>query len=170
MINIEKVLGNTKKRLERDEPGAVATGIGIFVIIRRGQDILVRTRTEKGSLYGGDLSGKKELPGGAVDVQDFGSGYDSAPIEAAARELKEETGLELLVDQLEKPIRLKPAWAIINEELIDLAFAIDVPWSAIKETSQYRDLLQNGNLAWIHASKLGEVEFISKRMTFLAVS
>jgi len=192
-INIEKVIKNSEERMKRETPGAVATGIGVFVIVRKKDKILVRTRTEKGSLYGKNLSGKKELPGGfnhilsiiikqknlsgkkelpggAVDIQDFGSEYDSAPLAAAKRELEEETGLKLLVDRLETPVMLRPAWTIIKGELIDLAFSLEVSWDMVEKTEKYEELLKNGNLAWIPTNKLKEVEFISKRMAFLVNS
>jgi len=169
-INIEKVIKNSEERMKRETPGAVATGIGVFVIVRKKDKILVRTRTEKGSLYGKNLSGKKELPGGAVDIQDFGSEYDSAPLAAAKRELEEETGLKLLVDRLETPVMLRPAWTIIKGELIDLAFSLEVSWDMVEKTEKYEELLKNGNLAWITTNKLKEVEFISKRMAFLVNS
>ena len=168
-INIKKVLESSEKRLRREIPGAVATGIGVFVIVYRDDlEILVRTRTETGSLYGEDLSKKKELPGGAVDIADFEKEYDSAPVIAGARELFEETGLILHLEKLAKPVLLKPAWAIIGEGIIDLAFAIDVPFFAIEETPLYKELLNEKKLEWVHVSELEKVEFISKRMAFLA--
>ena len=167
-INIEKFLENSEKRLRRKIPGAVATGIGVFVIVYRDSKILLRARTETGSLYGEDLSKKKELPGGAVDIADFGKEYDSAPVIAGARELFEETGLILHLEKLAKPVLLKPAWVIVGEGIIDLAFAIDVPFSAIKETPLYKELLNEKKLEWVHVSELDKVEFVSKRMAFLA--
>lgn len=173
-INIPKILENSEKRLSRKEPGAVATGIGVFMILSNktpeGYKILLRTRTEKGSLTGQNLSGMKELPGGAVDMQDFGVDYDSAPLDAAARELLEETGLILNKEMVlnEGPYPLYPAWTIINGEIVDLANALMVPMAYVEETDRYRELLANGNLEFVSIENLGEVTFVSKRMKFLA--
>ncbi|MBU0546778.1 hypothetical protein KKA72_01125 [Patescibacteria group bacterium] len=65
----EKILENCRKNLKRRR--AVATGIGVFAAVMQEGKILLRLRKEQGSLYGKDLSGSWELPGGGVELNDF---------------------------------------------------------------------------------------------------
>lgn len=164
MIEKEKILSNVKKRLERKNPGAVATGIGVFTLIRRDGNLLLKRRLPK---EGGVGVGKYELPGGAVDLADFVSGeYGSAPVRGAAREAKEETGL---IIKKEGPVLLAPAWAIYQAgDQIDLAFSFNVSWDEVETTERYEKLLESGDLIWVPEEKLGQINFISKRMKYLA--
>lgn len=66
----QKILENCEKNLARNRVSAV--GIGLFVLIVKGKEVLLRKRTETNSLiYDQDLSGKWELAGGGVDLEDL---------------------------------------------------------------------------------------------------
>ncbi|MFA7141907.1 MAG: NUDIX domain-containing protein [Candidatus Paceibacterota bacterium] len=164
MIEIPKILSSVEKRLGRENPGAVATGIGVFVLIKKDGSLLLKTRLPK---EGGVGVGKFELPGGAIDIADFVSGeYASAPVRGAVREAREETGLLI---RKEGPVLLTPAWAIYQAgDQIDLAFSFNVSWDEVEETEEYRKLLESGDLVWVPEEKLGQISFISKRMKYLA--
>lgn len=164
MIDKIQVLENCKKNLDRDR--AVSTGVGIFGRVRKGNKFLTRRRTEIDSLYKTDLSGKWELPGGGVEIFDFTEGYQSAIISTLKRELMEEVGLDLISEKLN--IVLIPAW-LGKGGLIDLAFVIDIPEYAIVITPEYEKLLEIKAIRWTSLQELKELEFISKRMKFLAL-
>lgn len=164
MINKIEVFENCKKNLDRDR--TIATGVGIFARIRKGNTFLTRRRTETNSLYETDLSGKWELPGGGVEIFDFAEEYQSAIISNLKRELMEEVGLGLISEKLN--IILIPAW-LGKGGLIDLAFVIDIPEYAIVITPEYEKLLEIKAIRWTSLQELKELEFISKRMKFLAL-
>lgn len=162
MIEIEEILLNVEKRLRREEPGAIATGVGVFVQIWDGEKLLLKKRLPK---EGGIGVGRVELPGGAIDIADFGNEYDSAPINGSVREVLEETGLIIP----KRSVLLRPAWAIYQAgDQIDLAFVYLVDFKKAKATQEYKSLLEKGDLIWVSKEKIAGMEFVSKRMKFLA--
>jgi len=169
---IEGILGVARKNLERGQ--AVATGIGIFAAVyTENGKVLLRVRTEKDSLYGKDLSGRPELPGGGVDIEDFellipgeSLKYTSVVFNTLRRELQEETGL--LLQQVPE-LKMYPAW-LLKEPLIDLAFVIPVELDCIKETEKYWKLRKKGLLRFFSKEELRDANIISPRMRFLIES
>ncbi len=147
---------------------AIATGIGIFVALHKPKKkILLRTRIEKGSdIYNKDLSGKLELPGGAVELNDFGESYRSAIVLTLKRELMEEAGLNL--ERLPKLIKMYPAW-LRKDDKIDLAFVIPVPYDSdhIGETMRGFDLVGKNLVRFFSKEEVERIEITSPRMRFL---
>ena len=98
MSENEEILASCLKNLLKDR--AVATGIGLFaLVVDPYQKVLMRMRAEKGSLYGKDLSGNWELPGGGVDLEDFpeeAGNYQGVVFNTLKRELREETSSKAL--------------------------------------------------------------------------
>ncbi|MDP2820640.1 MAG: hypothetical protein Q8O39_00330, partial [bacterium] len=136
---IDQLILNFQKNLEKGRAGA--TGIGVFAaIIDEGsagmpRRILLRERKEKGSLYGQDLSGKKELPGGGMELGDFilnhehpdlDVRYTGAFFRRLCEEIKEETEM-ILYSAPDWPYKLLPA-SIFKDGKIDLAFVIVIPF------------------------------------------
>ncbi len=175
------ILAKVRENLERGR--AVATGIGVFAAVieitepqqdeysglssARGKQILLRRRLEEGSLFGQDLSGRWELPGGGVELADFEPGkYLSAVVNTLRRELQEETGLNLSEDL--SPSQLFPAW-IFNRErsTIDLAFVTILYASSVEETNEYRAFLNAGDVRFFRLEDLGSIEIVSQRMRYL---
>ena len=145
-IEIEKVLGKCRENLEKGR--AVATGIGVFAALIKDGKILLRVRREKGSLYNQDLSGKWELVGGGVEVDDFEEAYWSAVVNTLKRELAEEAGLA--INSLSSLTPMLPAWSLRSSiekyNLIDLAFVMPIPWKSIFETEDFTKKLAAGEL------------------------
>ncbi len=167
-MEIQKIEEKVKEALQKGR--AVATGIGIFGAVLRKNNILLRRRVEKESLiYGKDLSGKWELVGGGVELGDFGEEYQSAIKNALARELKEETGLEINVERL--PIVLLPAVlkksSIEKLGLIDWAFAVPIDAKFTRATKEYERKIEVGEIRWISVEEIGSVEIVSERMKYL---
>ena len=165
----EKILANCQENLRKDR--AVATGIGLFAaVINPVGEILLRNRAEKGSLYGEDLSGKWELPGGGVDLLDFPrdpKNYQGVIFKTLERELREETGMELI--NLFQP-NLWPAW-LYKDGLIDLAFVTVVSWNEVMETEKFADKLSAGEIGLFSMKYIMEKDnypnIISPRMRSL---
>jgi 8-oxo-dGTP pyrophosphatase MutT (NUDIX family) len=129
--------------------------------------ILVRRRKEKDSLYGQDLSGKWELPGGGVEIFDFDEGdYQSAISSTLDRELMEEAGLEIDYDGL--VLNLLPAW-LGKDGLIDLAFMIEIPVHMVRKTPTFEKMMDNNEIRFVTIEEARKIEFVSKRMKFLAL-
>ncbi len=163
-IDKEKIVENVKKNLKRKR--APATGIGNFAAVNKGKEILLITRKERGSIiYGLDLTGKKELPGGGVDLEDFTGDYQEVIFNSLKRELREETGLELI--KLEK-IAMLPAW-LGKEGLIDLAFVVVIPWEHVKETPEFKELYKAGEANFYKREDIEKLEITSMRMKFMII-
>jgi len=163
MIEIEKVAGKCKENLDKGR--AVATGIGVFAALMKDGKILLRVRQEKGSSYNQDLSGKWELVGGGVEVNDFEEAYWSAVFHTLKRELAEEAGLA--INSLSTLTPMLPAWLCKNN-LIDLAFVMPIPWKSVWETDDFTKKLVVGELKFFGAEEIEKIEFVSPRMKFLA--
>jgi 8-oxo-dGTP pyrophosphatase MutT (NUDIX family) len=161
-MDTDKILKNCEKNL--GEGRAVATGIEVFAHITIGGEILVRKRTEQGSITGQDLSGKWELIGGAVRLEDFDESYQSAIFKTLKRRLMEEAGLELV--SLPDPILVLPAWHG-KDGLIDMAFTVYISWEAVKETPKFDALLDEGKIRLVLASDIKNLKIISPRMEFM---
>ena len=179
----EKILAECRKTLERGR--AVATGIGVFaVIINHGGNPLLRRRLEKDSLYGQDLSGKWEMTGGGAELPHFTvklgpadlSNYQQPIFACLFQELMEEAGLKLLA--LPQPLTLIPAWlwrpyedSVAKGEriTIDLAFSVPIRWSdgCLEETPEFGQKLVRGELVFVPAKKLPEIDIVSPRTRFL---
>ena len=151
VIDVEEVLRNCRKNLDKGR--AVATGIGVFAAIFEQKSlpdriaftfpykIFLRKRIEKESLYNKDLSGNWELPGGGVEIGDFGddpTDYMKAVFNTLQRELMEEGGLELT--KMESPLLMLPAW-LLKGNLIDLAFIVLIPRGFVRETPRFQEKL-----------------------------
>ena len=173
MAGNELILVEVQRNIERGR--AVATGIGVFAAVIKkeesyqGEDgspaprptvsILLRRRQEKGSLFGTDLLGKWELPGGGVELDHFKEGNYRAPVLNALRQkLREETGLRLSQN---RPLHLalRPAW-IFNQErgIIDLAFVTVLPLSFVEETDEYESKKTAGGLRFFRSEDLGHIK------------
>jgi len=169
MVENEEILANCRKNLLKDR--AVATGIGLFaLVVNSTQQVLLRNRVEKSSLYGKDLSGKWELPGGGVNLDDFPEevgNYQDVVFNTLARELREETGLELL-----KSFRptLLPAW-LRKDGLIDLAFVTVISWDKIERTEEFAEKHSVGEVGFFSMELLRDekdyLNIVSPRMVFL---
>lgn len=166
LLRIDKVLNNCGKNLERNR--AVASGIGIFARIETPDGkILVRRRSEKDSLYGQNLSGKWELPGGGVEVFDFDEeDYQSAISSTLDRELMEEAGLE--IDYAGLVLNLLPAW-LGKDGLIDLAFMVEIPQHMTRKTPAFEEMMDANQIRWVTIEEARKIEFVSKRMRFMAL-
>jgi 8-oxo-dGTP pyrophosphatase MutT (NUDIX family) len=167
-LDTDKVLENVRKAL--GEGKAIATGIGVFGAIFKENKILLRRRLEKESLiYKEDLSGKWELPGGGVELTDFGEDYQSVVRNVLHREVKEETGLEIDVDKI--LIVLLPAVLKRNSieklNLIDWAFVVPIDYEAVKTTKECEKKIEDGEIRWISISEINQIEIVSERMKYL---
>ena len=164
-----KILKNCIKNLTRGR--AIATGIGFFVAIVDGEKILLRTRTETGSLFGNDLSGKWELPGGGMEIKDmkyinYSAGNYYQPVfNTISREALEEVFLEII--QIEDK-RVIPAYLFKNDT-IDLAHVAIVPLSSIKKTPSFEELLLKGEVKFFSKEEVQNLDFASQRMKYMAV-
>ncbi|RLC35165.1 MAG: hypothetical protein DRZ76_00960 [Candidatus Nealsonbacteria bacterium] len=183
MTEAEKILAECRNNLKRGR--AVATGIGVFVIMVRNGDPLLRRRLEKESLYQQDLSGKWEMPGGGAELSHFLTWaedknaerrYCGSIFEALKQEMAEETGLALL--GFPDHLLMVPAWfrrEYINKETdeervtIDVAFSLPIPFEApfIEETKVFHEKLERRELMFVPRNKLQEIEIVSPRMRFL---
>jgi 8-oxo-dGTP pyrophosphatase MutT (NUDIX family) len=167
-LEIEKIEEKVKEALRRGR--AVATGIGIFAAIFKENSILLRRRVEKESLiYEKDLSGKWELPGGGVELADFGEDYQSVVKNTLVREVKEETGLEIDVEKVSivlLPAVLKRS-SIEKLSLIDWAFAVPIDAKVTKVTEEYKRKLEKGEIRWVPISEIDRIEIVSERMKYL---
>jgi len=174
---IEKLVDNFRGNLARGRAGA--TGIGVFIVVFERFNgktrILLRTREEKNSLFGEDLSGKWELPGGGLEIADLQAfakddfpltKYTSSISLRLKEELKEETGLDLILHHTLYPLTMFPAWLYKNG-LIDLAFAVPVDSSQVRETEISKELMRKGSVRFFTLAEIKEIEFIAKRMEFL---
>ncbi len=162
MLDKERVLENVKKNLKRNR--SVATGIGIFGAIYDEEKILLIIRKEKGSIiYGQDLRGRWEMPGGGLEFADLTEDYQSQILNCLKRELKEEAGIELL--NLKEIIML-PAW-LSKKGLIDLAFVVPISSEFVKETEKFRKLYNSSEVAYFSIKEVEDIEITSNRMKFM---
>lgn len=173
MIKLERVINKAREQLNRG--GAIATGIGVFAAISDGTNILLRLRVEKGSpIYPKDLSGKWELPGGTMELNDLGEEYSSSFRNTLIREVKEETGLKITNGPkiVLLPAVLKRS-SIEKLGLIDFAFVIPILYPIsytmyVKyNTPEYEAKLKKGEIQWISIRKIDKVEIVSERMKYL---
>jgi 8-oxo-dGTP pyrophosphatase MutT (NUDIX family) len=166
-LKAEEIINKANENIKKGV--AIATGIGVFAAISDKKRILLRRRAEKESfIYSKDLSGKWELPGGGMELRDFGEEYQSSFKNTLQREIKEETGLEIL----ESPeIVLLPAVlkrsSIEKLSLIDFAFVIPVPHALGSETNEYREKLTKGEIQWISLEDIEKIQIVSERMKYL---
>ena len=178
----EQILAECEKSLERGR--AVATGIGVFAVVVNEAGPLLRRRVEKDSLYGQDLSGKWEMTGGGAELPHFTvkpgpeglSNYQQSIFACLQQELQEEAGLKLL--RLPQPLTLVPAWLWRPYEdkerkeqriSIDLAFSVLLAWGDgyLEETIEFHEKFQKGELMFVPAKKLSEIDIVSPRTRFL---
>jgi 8-oxo-dGTP pyrophosphatase MutT (NUDIX family) len=167
-LEIQKIEEKVRDALQKGK--GIATGIGIFAAILKENKILLRQRVEKESLiYGKDLSGKWELPGGGVELGDFGEDYQSAIKNALAREIREETGLEIDIEKV--PIVLLPAVlkksSIEKLSLIDWAFVVPIDIEFTKVTKEYERKIETGEIRWFPINEIDRLEIVSERMKYL---
>lgn len=182
MSETEKIIAECQRTLTKNR--AVGTGIGVFCVIIKNGDPLLRKRLEKDSLYQQDLSGKWEMTGGGAELQHFsgiasadtGVKYQGSVFNTLEQELREESGLKLFY--LPSPLLMAPAWLWrpytdtgTGEERItvDLAFSLPIPWESgcIHETQEFQEKLEKGEVMFVPRNKLGEIEIISPRTRFL---
>ncbi len=165
MKGIDQILENCRKNLERER--AIATGIDVFAAVfdSSGRNILLRQRLERGSLYGQDLSGKWELIGGGVEIDDFTADYTEVIFNCLERELSEEAGLELI--KLPDPIPMLPAWLSKNN-LIDLAFVVPLHFNKkdVKTGPNHFDMWDKGQVKFF-PEDIDNVNIVSPRMKFM---
>ena len=180
-MGIEEILVESRMNLDRGR--AVATGIGLFlVVINKYGNPLLRRRSEKGSLFGDDLSGKWEPPGGGMDLEHLEyadaeepkvSKYHRPILQTLVQELDEETGLKLVENF---PLVMVPA--VFSREYehdgekresIDFAFSVPVPFSACEQTNRFSALMKAHELMFVPRGKLADVDFVSPRIKFLVV-
>jgi 8-oxo-dGTP pyrophosphatase MutT (NUDIX family) len=164
-IDVEEVLKNCRKNLEKGR--AIATGIGVFALVVKEGKFFLRVRLEKGSIYNKDLSGNWELPGGGVEIGDFGddpTNYTRAIFNALKRELMEEGGLELV--KLDSPLLMLPAW-LLKDNIIDLAFVVLIPWGSVQEMSGFHERLSQGLIEFFDKKEISALNVVSPRMKFL---
>ena len=129
--------------------------------------IFLRKRIEKESLYNKDLSGNWELPGGGVEIGDFGddpTDYMKAVFNTLQRELMEEGGLELT--KMESPLLMLPAW-LLKGNLIDLAFIVLIPRGFVRETPRFQEKLSQGLIGFFNQEEINALNIVSPRMKFL---
>jgi 8-oxo-dGTP pyrophosphatase MutT (NUDIX family) len=166
---VEEIINKANENIKKGV--AIATGIGVFAAISDKKRILLRRRAEKGSLiYSKDLSGKWELPGGGMELRDFGEEYQSSFKNTLEREIKEETGLDAVLDS--QKIVLLPAVlkrsSIEKLGLIDFAFVIPVPVAITGEaTNKYRRKIAKGEIQWIPIGEMEKIQIVSERMKYL---
>ena len=168
-MELEKIEEKVKEALLKGR--AIATGVGIFAAICEKNGILLRRRVEEESLLKKDLSGKWELPGGTVELNDFGEEYQSAVKNALAREVREETELEIEIKDL--PLVLLPAIlkksSIEKLGLIDWAFVVPIDAQRFtKATEKYGEKLrETREIDWVLFEKIKEIDVVSERMRYL---
>ena len=147
---------------------AIATGIGTFLAVYDiDKKILLRTRMEKGSdIYDKDLSGKWELPGGGVELNDFEDSCGDAIVSTLTRELLEEAGLKLI--ELPRPIQMYPAW-LKKDNIIDLAFVVPMFFRGdwVEITKSWSDLKEKNLIRFFSMEEVKKIEITSPRMRFL---
>jgi 8-oxo-dGTP pyrophosphatase MutT (NUDIX family) len=164
-MEMDKILENCQKNLSRGR--AVATGIGIFAAVFDVSDrnVLLRNRAESDSLYGKDLSGKWELIGGGVELDDFTADYTEVVFNCLKRELAEEAGLDLI--KLPNPVAMIPAWLSKNG-LIDLAFVIPLYFNGeeIQAGPDHFNMWEEGQVRFF-PRELEGLEIVSPRMRFM---
>ena len=162
-----RIIANCWKNLKRDR--AIATGLGYFVAIIHEGKILLRNRTEKESLYGEDLSGNWELPGGGMDMGDlravdYKSGeYDKPVFNVISREAFEEVWLKIIHI---KDMRIIPAY-LFKDDIIDLAHVAIIPLTSTEKTPEYEKLLLEGKIAFFDIEEVKNLNIISSRMKFM---
>ncbi len=178
----EKILAECNKTLDKGR--VVATGIGVFAVVVNEAGPLLRRRIEKDSLYGQDLSGKWEMTGGGAELPHFTvkpgleglSNYQQSIFACLQQELQEEAGLKLL--RLPQPLSFVPAWLWRPYEekeskeqriSIDLAFSVPLIWNDgyLEETSDFKKKLQRGELMFVPARELPNIDIVSPRTRFL---
>lgn len=135
---VQKILENCEKNLARNRVPAV--GIGLFVLIVKGKEVLLRKRAETNSLiYDQDLSGKWELAGGGVDLEDLApkGDYTGTIFNTLKKEIEEETGL--ILNYLEDNFVLLPAWLTdTGTGQIDLAFVTVINYNQLTEAEVFQ--------------------------------
>lgn len=171
----EKVLTKCGENIAKGR--APATGIGLFAAVLFQGGIVLRRRKEKDSIYGKDLSGLWELPGGGSELVDSEtkhtilegfskiSNYQLPIFNRLHAELEEEA--ELFLTALPEPLILLPAW-LWKDDIIDLAFVVPIIGSKyITKAASFDTMLEAGDLI-IYAPDISSVpKFISPRMEFL---
>lgn len=180
MADIEKILVECKKNLERGR--AVATGRGVFAVIIVEGDrvveqprqfrVLLRRRPEAENtslISGGNFSGKWELPGGGMELKDLqvsAGKYQGDIYETLVNELGEEAGLHL--------VSLPPFFVMIpasyfNEErgIADEANAVVLSIRDVVETPKYDKKVKGGELRFFSPEEIGRIEIVSQRFRFL---
>lgn len=165
---MEKIMETAEKNLARGR--AIATGIGVFPAVFKGKKILLRQRIEKGSIINKDLSGKWELPGGGVDVNDFNDcpRYIGPIIKAIDRELRE----EVCLGYDHQDITMIPAW-IKNDTLIDLAFVTSIdykdtlPYKGGEYFETFEEGIEKGLIDFFSEEEALALNIISERMKFM---
>ena len=175
----EQIQAECKKNLECGR--AIATGIGVFAALIKMDEkaeefprlpqILLRQRPEKDSLFSEDLSGKWEMTGGGVELahfEDSSSPYQAAILAVLMQELKEETGLVFFATSLPEFFFLIPAWIFNREKgILDLAFVIPIPWKDVKETDEFKQKIEKGEVRFFRSEELGKIEIVCPRIRFL---
>jgi 8-oxo-dGTP pyrophosphatase MutT (NUDIX family) len=150
---------------------AIATGIGVFPAVFKEGKILLRQRVEKGSIINKDLSGKWELPGGGVDLDDFSYNtpkYKGVVIRTIDRELREEVCLRCN----HQDITMIPAW-IKNDTLIDLAFVIPTdyedtfPCNGGEYFDTFEEGLEKGLIGFFSEEEALALNIVSERIRFM---
>lgn len=155
---------------------AIATGVGAFAAIVRisgvSRQILLRRRKEKDSIiYDKDLSGKWELIGGGVDVDDFvpgKDGYFGTITTTIRRETREEAGLNLYCWNFDG-VAYKATLAKSDEKqsLFDDAFSVLIRWRDDFETIEFSSMIEKGELCFVPVESLSRIEITSPRMRSL---
>jgi 8-oxo-dGTP pyrophosphatase MutT (NUDIX family) len=172
-LEVEKIINKANENIKKGV--VIATGIGVFAAISDGTNILLRRRVEKESpIYPKDLSGKWELPGGAMELNDLGEEYSSSFRNTLIREVEEETGLKIadVPKIVLLPAVLKRS-SIEKLGLIDFAFVVPILYPIsytmyVKyNTPEYEAKLKKGEIRWIPIKKIDKVEIVSERMKYL---
>lgn len=168
-MEIGKIVTKVNEQLNKGV--VIVTGVGVFAAIfaENKERMLLRRRLERESLiYGKDLSGKWELPGGTIELSDLNEDYQGLFENCLKREVKEETGLE--IQEFPKiillPAVLKKS-AIEKLNLIDFAFVTPMDFGYFKETDDFREKLMEGKIQWIQTEKIAEIQIVSERMKYL---
>jgi len=170
------LLVEARKNLVRGR--TIATSVGAFAAIVRisgvSRQVLLRRRKEKDSIiYNKDLSGKWELIGGGVNVDDFvpgQNGYLGTITATIRREAREEAGLNLYCWNFDgTAYKAMLAKSDERQSLFDDAFSILIRWRDDFETSEFDSMIRNGELRFVPIESLSEIEIISPRMRFLTM-
>ncbi len=192
----EQILAECEKNLEKGRAVATGIGVFAVVVnevgplLRRrvekdslyGQDL-----SDKWEMTGGGA----ELPHFTAKLgPESLSNYQQAIFACLQQELQEEAGLKLL--RLPQPLTLVPAWLWrpyqdkeSKEERIsiDLAFSVPILWKVrppwgvwspsesggeyLEETMEFKEKLEKGELMFVPAKKLSEIDIVSPRTRFL---